>query len=99
MNTHAKLSIDITFKAIKAVENIIRKEGTAVGIQHAMEKTIQFYHKKLDREQNMQNTSGNNGTMAFGSNTQGIPGRHFSYSWVPNKFEKFDSVWPNINRE
>ena len=79
MNTHAKLSIDITFKAIKAVENIIRKEGTAVGIQHAMEKTIQFYHKKLDREQNMQNSAGNNGTMAFGSNTQGIPGRHFSY--------------------
>ena len=40
-----------------------------------MDKTIQFYHKKLDREQNMQNSSSNNGTMAFGSNQQGIPGK------------------------
>jgi hypothetical protein len=59
------------------VENIIRKEGTANGIQHAMDKTIQFYHKKLDREQNMQNSTSNNGTMAFGSNQQGIPGNQY----------------------
>ena len=77
MNTHAKLSIDITFKAIKAVENIIRKDGPTIGIQHAMDKTVQFYSKKLDREQNMQNSNSNNGTMAFGSNQQGIPGRNF----------------------
>ena len=74
VNTHAKLSIEITFKAIKAVENIIRKDGMAIGIQHAMDKTVQFYSKKLDREQNMQNSNSNNGTMAFGSNQQGIPG-------------------------
>jgi len=73
VNTHAKLSIEITFKAIKAVENIIRKDGMAIGIQHAMDKTVQFYSKKLDREQNMQNSNSNNGTMAFGSNQQGIP--------------------------
>ena len=52
VNTHAKLSIDITFKAIKAVENIIRKEGTAVGIQHAMEKTIQEGSENFERRCN-----------------------------------------------
>ena len=74
VNTHAKLSMEITFKAIKAVENIIRAEGITIGIQHAMEKTIQFYSKKVDKEQQMQHSAGNNGTMAFGSNQQGIPG-------------------------
>ena len=74
VNTHAKLSIGITFKAIKAVESIIRKDGMAIGIQHAMEKTIQHYNKKLDSEQN---SAGNNGTMAFGSNQQGIPGKAY----------------------
>ena len=86
VNTHAKLSIDITFKAIKAVENIIRKDGTANGIQHAMDKTIQFYHKKLDREQNMQNSSSNNGTMAFGSNQHGIPGNQDISKKIPQHF-------------
>ena len=57
----------------------------AIGIQHAMDKTVQFYSKKLDREQNMQNSNSNNGTMAFGSNQQGIPGK-FKYSdFVPYK--------------
>ena len=56
VNTHAKLSIDITFKAIKAVENIIRKEGTAVGIQHAMEKTREL-KKRIDQKMNQQHKS------------------------------------------
>ena len=45
----------------------------AIGIQHAMDKTVQFYSKKLDREQ-MKNSNSNNGNMAFRSNQQGIPG-------------------------
>ena len=75
VNTHAKLSMEITFKAIKAVENIIIKEGITQGIQHAMEKTIQFYNRKLEKEQQMQHPAGNNGSnMALSSNQQGIPG-------------------------
>ena len=65
------------------MENIIRKDGPTIGIQHAMDKTVQFYSKKLDREQNMQNSNSNNGTMAFGSNQQGIPGKtHFFASRI-----------------
>ena len=76
VNTHAKLSMDITFKAIKAVENNIIKEGITQGIQHAMEKTIQFYNRKVEKEQQMQHSAGNNGSnMALSSNQQGIPGK------------------------
>ena len=76
VNTHAKLSMDITFKAIKAVENNIIKEGITQGIQHAMEKTIQFYNRKVEKEQQMQHSAGNNGSnVALSSNQQGIPGR------------------------
>ena len=68
--------MDITFKAIKAVENNIIKEGITQGIQHAMEKTIQFYNRKVEKEQQMQHSAGNNGSnMALSSNQQGIPGR------------------------
>ena len=65
------------------MENIIRKDGMAIGIQHAMDKTVQFYSKKLDREQNMQNSNSNNGTTAFGSNQQGIPGTIQIFCFVP----------------
>ena len=76
VNTHAKLSMDITFKAIKAVENNIIKEGITQGIQHAMEKTIQFYNRKVEKEQQMQHAAGNNGSnVALSSNQQGIPGK------------------------
>ena len=68
--------MDITFKAIKAVENNIIKEGITQGIQHAMEKTIQFYNRKVEKEQQMQHSAGNNGSnMALSSNQQGIPGK------------------------
>ena len=68
--------MDITFKAIKAVENNIIKEGITQGIQHAMEKTIQFYNRKVEKEQQMQHSAGNNGSnVALSSNQQGIPGK------------------------
>ena len=81
--------MEITFKAIKAVESTIRTEGMSIGIQHAMEKTIQFYTKKLEKEQQMQHSLSNNGTMAFASNQQGIPGNELRlFHSLGNLFSK-----------